>query len=464
MSKPTLMVVEDDPEIKEQMRWALEDAYEVHVAGTPREALALMKREHPALVTLDLGLPPRPTEAAEGLTVLEELLAIDRLAKIIVITGNNDRSHALEAIQRGAYDFIQKPVQLEVLKVILQRAAYLYQLETDNRKLQQKKVQQGFHGIIGTSAPMQQLFETIRRVANSDLSVLIVGESGTGKELVARAIHRESTRRDGAFVAINCGAIPENLLESELFGHERGAFTGAHMQRKGRIESAQGGSLLLDEIGELPLALQVKLLRFLQEQRIERVGGREPIAVDTRVVAATNVNLAEALEHGSFRKDLFYRLSVVQIRVPPLRERQEDLLFLAQAFMLRYRDELNSRVNAFSEETREAIQAYQWPGNVRELENRIKRAVVMAQGHTLQPGDLELPGAETQTNYVTLRQARSQLEKTLIRQALTRTNGNVTRAAEELGISRQALHECIHKYGLETKPQAQAEKIAEKAG
>lgn len=449
MGKTALLVVEDDPDLRDQMRWALEDSYEVHLAGTAREALALMKRERPPLVMLDLGLPPHPDEAVEGLALLDGLLSVDRLAKVIVVTGNSDRANALGAIERGAYDFIQKPVQLDTLRIILQRAAYLYQLEVENRRLQQQKVRDGFQGILGTSAPMQQLFDTIRRVAASDLSVLIVGESGTGKELVARAIHKESGRRDGPFVAINCGAIPETLLESELFGHEKGAFTGAHVQRKGRIEMAQGGTLLLDEVGELPLSLQVKLLRFLQEQRIERVGGRESIPVDARVIAATNVNLTEALEKGQFRKDLFYRLSVVQIRVPPLREREEDLLYLAQAFMLRYREELNARVNGFSDEAREAIQAYRWPGNVRELENRIKRAVVMAQGPLLQPADLELPGVQQPTAFITLRQARSQLEKTLIRQALARTNGNVTRAAEELGISRQALHESMHKYGLD---------------
>jgi two-component system NtrC family response regulator len=296
---------------------------------------------------------------------------------------------------------------------------------------------------------MQHLFETVRRVASSDLAVLIVGESGTGKELVARAVHRESPRRDGAFIAINCGAIPENLLESELFGHEKGSFTGAHMQRKGRIESAQGGTLFLDEIGELPLSLQVKLLRFLQEQKVERVGGRESIAVDTRIVAATNMNLTEAMQLGTFRKDLFYRLSVVQIQVPPLREREEDPVFLAQALLLKYRDQLNMRVTGLSDEAREAIRAYHWPGNVRELENRLKRAVVMAHGTTLQPSDLELSMESTPTSYLTLREARSQFEKNLIRQALARTNGNVTRAAEELGISRQALHESMHKYGLD---------------
>ena len=447
--KPGVLIVDDDEEIREQLRWALEDTYAVHLAGSPREALASMKRDRPALVTLDLGLPPRPEAAVEGLALLEALLAVDRLTKVVVLTGNSERATALQAIQRGAYDFMPKPVHLETLKLILGRAAYVAQLEQDNRRLQQQAMQEGFQGLIGTSRPMQQLFETVRRVAGSDLAVLIAGESGTGKELVARAVHRESPRREAPFVAINCGAIPEQLLESELFGHERGAFTGAHQQRKGRIELAQGGTLFLDEIGELPLALQVKLLRFLQEQQIERVGGREAIAVDTRIVAATNLNLTDALERGTFRKDLFYRLSVVQIQVPPLREREEDAVFLAQAFLLKYGEQLNARVTGLSEEAREAIRAYAWPGNVRELENRIKRAAVMAQGTTLQPEDLELSAAPAPAAYLTLREARSQFEKQLIRQALARTSGNVTRAAEELGISRQALHESMHKYGLD---------------
>jgi two-component system NtrC family response regulator len=449
MTKLGLLIVDDDEEIREQLRWALEDTYTVHLAGSSREALACMKRERPPLVTLDLGLPPRPDEAVEGLALLEALLSVDRLTKVVVLTGNNERANALQAIQLGAYDFMQKPVHLETLKLILSRAAYVSQLEQDTRRLHQQAIQEGFQGLIGTSAPMQRLFETVRRVAVSDLAVLIVGESGTGKELVARAVHHESPRRTGPFIAINCGAIPDNLLESELFGHEKGAFTGAHLQRKGRIELAQGGTLFLDEIGELPLSLQVKMLRFLQEQQVERVGGRESIAVDTRIVAATNMNLMEALELGTFRKDLFYRLSVVPLQVPPLRDREEDSVFLAQAFVLRYRDQLNARVVGLSEEARAAIRAYSWPGNVRELENRIKRAVVMAHGTTLQPVDLELSAAPAPPAYLTLREARSQFEKNLIRQALARTNGNVTRAAEELGISRQALHESMHKYGLD---------------
>ena len=439
MTKAGLLIVDDDEEIREQLGWAMAGTYQVHSAGNTREALACVKRQRPPLVTLDLGLPPRPDDAGEGLALLEAMLAVDRLTKVIVLTGNSERATALQAIQRGAYDFMQKPVHLETLKLILGRAAYVAHLEQDNRRLQQQAVQEGFQGLLGTSAPMQHLFETVRRVAVSDLAVLIVGESGTGKELVARAVHGESPRREGPFIAINCGAIPENLLESELFGHEKGAFTGAHLQRKGRLELAQGGTLFLDEIGELPLSLQVKLLRFLQEQQIERVGGRESIAVDTRIVAATNMNLTEALALGTFRKDLFYRLSVVQIAVPPLREREEDPVLLAQAFVLKSREPLNPRVTGLSEEARAAIRAYAWPGNVRELENRIKRAVVMAHGTTLQPGPQ--PG----WLYV----ERSQFEKTLIRQALARTNGNVTRAAEELGISRQGLHESILKYGIE---------------
>jgi two-component system NtrC family response regulator len=450
MPKASVLVIEDDHDIRDQMRWGLEDTYTLHVAGNAREALALMKRERPSLITLDLGLPPHAADAVEGLAVLDGLLAVDRLAKVIVITGNGERANALGAIQRGAYDYMLKPVHLDRLRVVLERAEYLYQIEHENRRLQQG-LGKGYQDILGTSTAMLQVFEMVKRVATSDLPVLVIGESGTGKELVARAVHHESSRRDGPFIAINCGAIPETLLESELFGHERGAFTGAHIQRKGRFESAQGGTLLLDEIGELPLALQVKLLRFLQEQRIERIGGRESILVDTRVVAATNVNLQEAIEKGQFRKDLFYRLSVVQITVPPLREREEDMVLLAQAFLQRHREELNVKVTGLSEEAREAIRAYAWPGNVRELENRIKRAVVMARGPSIQPADMELAAGPAEQPSVTLREARSQLERTMIRHALIRTNGNVTRAAEELGISRQALHDCMHKYSLDRK-------------
>ncbi len=449
MDKPTLLVVEDDPEIRDQMRWALDDTHIVHLAETPREALAVMKRERPSLVTLDLGLPPHPAEAVEGLALLEELLAVDRMAKVIVITGNNERTNAMAAIQRGAYDFMEKPVQIDVLKVVLNRAAYLYQLEQEYRALQERESGESFYEIIGSSPPMQRLFETIRRVATTDVPVLILGESGTGKELVARSLHRLSARKAGPFVVINCGAIPENLLESELFGHEKGSFTGAHRQQKGKVEYADGGTLLLDEVGEMPLGLQVKLLRFLQDGLVERVGGREQIAVNTRVLAATNTDLKAAIEKGLFREDLFYRLSVVEIPVPSLRDRGEDVLLLAQAFVSQFRDELHSRVTGLSEEARQAIRAYQWPGNVRELQNKIKRAVIMAKAQVVQPGDLEIPWEGAMKSSPTLKEAKAQVEKDVVQQALICQNWNISRAAEELGVSRQGLHALIQKYGLE---------------
>jgi two-component system NtrC family response regulator len=449
MGKPTLMVVEDDPEIRDQMRWALADTHIVHLAATPREALAIMKRERPSLVTLDLGLPPRPAEAIEGLTLLQELLAVDRMAKVIVITGNDERTNAVKAVQHGAYDFLEKPVQIEVLKVILDRAAYLYQLEQEQREIHDRGSGEAFHDIIGGSPPMQKLFDTIRRVGSSDVPVLILGESGTGKELVAWALHRQSVRKEGPFVAINCGAIPENLLESELFGHEKGSFTGAHKQQKGKLEYAEGGTFLLDEIGEMPQPLQVKLLRFLQDGRLERVGGREPVPVNARVLAATNVDLKAAIENGRFREDLFYRLGVVELQVPPLRDRGDDVVILAQAFVSRYRNELNSRVTGLSDEARGAIQAYSWPGNVRELENKVKRAVIMARGALIQPADLEIPWETAPKSSPTFKEAKAQLEKEMVLRALTSQNGNVSRAAEELGISRQGLHVLIQKYGLD---------------
>ncbi|MES4785266.1 MAG: sigma-54-dependent Fis family transcriptional regulator [Nitrospiraceae bacterium] len=361
-------------------------------------------------------------------------------------------------MRRGAYDYILKPVNAMDLSMRLHRAIRISEILRRNsafERIMRQDMQAG--SLVGTSDAFKRIMRRIREAAQVRSTVLITGETGTGKGLIARAIHEQSREQGKPFQVIDCATIPEGMVESELFGHEKGAFTGAHVQRKGRIESAQGGTLFLDEIGELPLLLQVKLLRFLQEQRIERVGGRESIAVDTRIVAATNANLTEAMERGGFRKDLFYRLSVVQIRVPPLREREEDRVLLAQAFMLRYRDELNARVTSISDEARAAIQAYHWPGNVRELENRIKRAVVMAYGTILQPADLELAPGPSPAPYMTLREARSQLEKSLIRQALIRTNGNVTRAAEELGISRQALHESMHKYGLDKHRSWQSE-------
>ncbi len=457
--KSPLLLVEDDPDISEQMRWALGDKHHIHEAKDRRTAVAIMRREQPPLVLLDLGLPPAADDATEGLATLQEILQFAPTTKVIVATGNSDRANALAAVRSGAYDFVQKPVPLDVLKIILERAVYLHRLEQENRALQEQTGLGEFSEIIGVSPPMQRIFEMIRRVAGSDVPVLITGDSGTGKELVARAIHQRSGRKNGAFIAINCGAIPENLLESELFGHEKGAFTGAHRQMKGKLEYANGGTLLLDEIGEMPLSLQVKLLRFLQDGRLERVGGRESISVDTRILAATNMNLKEAIERRLFREDLFYRLSVIEIVVPSLQERGEDVVLLAQAFLLRYRELFNSRVSGLSEEARASISGHAWPGNVRELENRMKRAVLMTKGLMIQPSDLELAWDGTSKPLVTLKEATSKLERDLIQRALVYQNWNICRAAEDLGISRQTLHESIRKHGLEKpRPPAQAQR------
>ena len=449
MDMPKLLIVDDDEEIRTQMKWALAQEYAVFVAEDRQSALKVFNTERPAVVTLDLGLPPHPRDMAEGFRALSDILQADTDAKVIVITGRDVREYALQAIGQGTYDFFRKPIQLDELKVILRRALHVYQLEQEHRALQQCLYSQAFEEMLGTSPQMQDVFTTIHKVANTEASVLIVGESGTGKELVARAIHRQSGRRDAPFVAINCGAIPENLLESELFGHERGAFTGAHMQRKGRIESAQGGTLFLDEIGELSLPLQVKLLRFLQEYQLERVGGREPIMVDTRVLAATNVDLNQAMAEGRFREDLYYRLSVIIVALPPLRERGEDVLLLANALFQRYTAEGKNKITGFTRQALSALQSYHWPGNVRELENRIKRAVIMARGTRLTPGDLDLEAPFAKYAGQGLREAREALEKELIQRVLARHNGNVTRAAAELGVSRPTLHELISKYAIE---------------
>jgi two-component system NtrC family response regulator len=447
---PKLLVVDDDDDIRSQMQWALAQDYEVSVAGERQSALKVLKREHPAVVLLDLGLPPHPDGVEEGLQALSDILQEDVLAKVIVVTGRQERQHALTAIERGAYDFFRKPVQLDELRVIIRRALYVYQLEQESRALQQQLQQEAFEGMLGTSSQMQDIFATIRRVATTDVPVVISGDSGTGKELVARAIHRRSARQDGPFVAINCGAIPDHLLESELFGHEKGAFTGAHTQRQGRFELAQGGTLFLDEIGELSLPLQVKLLRFLQEHQIERLGGRRPIDVDTRVLAATNIDLKHAINKGAFREDLYYRLGVVHLHLPPLRNRGEDVVLLARALLKRFAAQMQTGVGDFDKRALLAMQAYSWPGNVRELENRLQRALIMANGPQVTPEDLELPAADVQQGPPrTLREARETVEKELIVQALARNDGNITRTAAELDVSRPTLHDMLKKYNIE---------------
>ena len=423
-TRPALLLVDDDAEIRDQMKWALASDYQLLEASDRSTALAHVRHAMPRLVLLDLGLPPDTDGASEGLAILRETLELNPTAKVIVVTGNSDRAKAVAAIESGAYDFIEKPVQLEVLKIVLQRAAYLSNLEQENRALHEPAGQNEFEGLVGSSAQIQEVFRMIRRVGPSEVPVLITGESGTGKELVARAIHRQSARRTGPFVAINCGAIPETLLESELFGHEKGAFTGATQQRKGRIESAQGGTLFLDEIGDIPLGLQVKLLRFLQDHTIQRLGAKETIAVDARIIAATNVNLQKAISEGRFREDLYYRLCVVTIAVPALSERGSDITLLARTFLTKFAEEQNKSLKGFTPQAVEALTAHSWPGNVRELENRIKRAVVMAEGKYVTPMNLELKDpSSSEEEPSTLRASRDSREKDLVRLAMEKPTG-----------------------------------------
>ena len=447
--KLKLLIVDDDENIRTQMRWAVAREYDVVLAEDRQSALEKIRKEHPPVVTLDLGLPPHPGGIEEGLRALTGMLEQDPFIKVIVITGQTERSNALQAIGQGAYDFLCKPVEVDDLRGILRRAFYVSQLERENRTLQQQTTTELFQGMMGTSTQMQETFAAILRVATTDVPVLIVGESGTGKELTARAIHRLSDRKDGPFIAINCGAIPENLLESELFGHEKGAFTNAHMQRKGRIEGAQGGTLFLDEIGEMPLALQVKLLRFLQERVIERVGGREEIPINVRVLAATNIDLKKAMSENRFREDLYYRLGVVVLTVPPLRDRGGDTALLANLFLQRYATENKKKVVKFSPAALHALVSHTWPGNIRELENRIKRAVIMAEGSQISPVHLELAEPADPYSGKRLKEAREVLERDLVQKALARTKGNLTQAAADLGVSRPTLYELMEKLGIE---------------
>jgi two-component system NtrC family response regulator len=448
MDKPKLLIVEDDSGLRAQMKWALAQDYEVFQAEDRPSALAFLKSEQPPVVTLDLGLPPRPDGVEEGFRALGEMLEQDGLVKVIIITGQGEKDNALKAVGQGAYDFFCKPIQIDELKVVLSRAFHLSQLEMENRELQQRVSQEAFEEMLGTSPKMQEVFAAIRKVATTEVPVLITGESGTGKELVARAIHRESCKKDGPFVVINCGAIPENLLESELFGHEKGAFTGAHIQRKGRIEAARGGTLFLDEIGELSLPLQVKILRFLQEQKIERIGGREEISVDARVLAATNMDLKQGISDGRFREDLYYRIGVVSIDLPPLREREGDILLLANVFLKKYVSENKKKITGFNKQALREIEVHSWPGNIRELENRIKRAVIMAEGSRITPVDLELASIHGKYEGKSLKESRDAIERDLIKRTISRNKGNLTKAAEELGVSRPTLYELMEKLGI----------------
>jgi two-component system NtrC family response regulator len=448
--KPKLLIVDDQEDIRTQMKWALAADFEVSLAGDRPSALTVFEETHPPAVLLDLGLPPSPGDTVEGFQALSEILARDPLTKVIVITGQGERDNAIKAIGAGAYDFLSKPIETEELKVILRRAYYLARLERESIALRDQVGDEGFEGMLGTSVQMQQVFTSIRKVATTDAPVLLLGESGTGKEMAALAVHRRSARKNGPFVAINCSAIPETLLESELFGHEKGSFTGAHVQRKGRIESAAGGTLFLDEIGELPGAIQVKLLRFLQEQRIERVGGRGEIEIDTRVIAATNVDLNRAMTEGRFREDLYYRLAVVVVRLPSLRERTGDIEYLAKAFLRKFAHENKRKISGFSRQTLQAISRYEWPGNVREMENRIRRAVIMAEGKQISVSDLDLSAVAVASGLQgqSLKEAREHLERDIIQRSLARNKGKITAVADDLGVSRPTLYELMEKLAI----------------
>jgi len=455
--KPKVLIVDDEEAIRTQMKWALSEDYDVHFAEDRREALEAFQAHSPVVTLLDLGLPPHPNQCDEGLAALSDLIAVDPTAKVIVISGQGEKQNALQAVGAGAYDFLCKPVEMAELRLLLRRCIHVVELEKEYRELQQSQLPDVFEEMLGTSPQMQAAFTIIRKVAATDAPVLLLGESGTGKEMAAAAIHRRSARKGGPFVAINCNAIPENLLESELFGHEKGAFTGAHIQRKGMIETASGGTLFLDEIGELPPAIQVKLLRFLQEQRLQRVGGRQEIQIDTRLVAATNADLKQMIDAGKFREDLYFRLAVVTIRLLPLRDRGEDVVLLAHEFLQRHAVQTGRTKLVFAPDAVRAIMRYSWPGNVRELQNRVKRAVIMTTGARVTAKDLELERGQdvASSSAPTLRQARENVERELIRQALKRNSGRITSAAAELGISRPTLYELMEKLQI-TKESANA--------
>ena len=445
---PVLLIVEDDEGLQRQLKWAYE-GYRVVCAGDRGQAIEALRAHEPAVVTLDLGLPPDPDGTDEGFAALEEILRLKPDTKVIVATGHGARESALKAIGLGAYDFYKKPVDIDDLGLIVARAFHLHEIEEENRRLEAGGAT--MPGSMITAAPeMLKVAKTIERVANADVSVMLLGASGTGKELLARAVHEKSGRK-GEFIAINCAAIPENLLEAELFGYERGAFTGAVKSNVGKIELAQGGTLFLDEVGDIPLPLQVKLLRFLQERVIERIGGRQPIAVDTRIVCATHQDLEAMIADGRFREDLYYRLAEIVVKIPSLAERSGDAVLLARHFVQQFGRELNSGAHTLSPDALAAIDAYAWPGNVRELENRIKRAVIMTDGKSVTAQDLDFGSTRggQDAELINLRAAREVADRRAIRQAMSRTDNNISGAAKLLGISRPTLYDLLKQYRLQ---------------
>ena len=442
-----LLIVEDDPGLRSQLRWCF-DGYEVLVAEDRETALSQVRRHAPPVMLLDLGLPPDPANASEGLLALEQIRALAPETKVIVVTGNDERENALRAVAMGAYDFYQKPVDADVLRLLVDRASNLYALERENRELLACQIHTPLRGVITGSAAMLKICRNIEKIAPTHANVLLLGESGTGKELLARALHELSPRSRNSFIAINCAAIPDALLESELFGYEKGAFTGAAKQTRGKIEYASGGTLMLDEVGDLPMALQAKLLRFLQERVIERIGGREPIPVDVRVVCATHRDLSALIAGGQFREDLYYRISEITVPIPPLRERAGDVVLVARALLNVFgREQGKSRLNLSADALR-ALESHRWPGNIRELENRIKRAVVMSEFDQISARDLELDSDETMEPQLNLRQVREHAERHAVQQAMSYADGNISRAADLLGITRPTLYALLNKYGI----------------
>ncbi|EXI78344.1 MAG: Transcriptional regulatory protein ZraR [Candidatus Accumulibacter appositus] len=445
---PNLLIVEDDRALQKQIRWAF-DQYETLTADDRESALAQIRRYQPPVVTMDLGLPPDADSVSEGFKLLEEVLTVAPDTKVIVLTGQNDRANALRAIALGAYDFFAKPFEIEMLGLTIDRAYRLHELQKENKRLQSMQQPDVLSGLLTRDPALLRVCRTIERVSLSDATVLLLGESGTGKEILARAVHESSARRGERFVAINCAAIPENLLESELFGYEKGAFTGAARMTLGKIETANNGTLMLDEIGDLPHSLQAKLLRFLQERVVERIGGRQEIPVNVRIVCATHQNLKSLMMEGGFREDLYYRLAEIVVNIPPLRERSGDPALLAHAFVRRFAEEQNRGAMTLREDAVRAIEAHPWPGNVRELENCIKRAVIMAEGNQITADDIGLSTAEAPDALpLDLRQARDDAERRVIITAMARADGNVVKAAELLGVSRPTLYDLMHRFGL----------------
>ena len=464
-----LLIIDDSSEIRKQLKWGLSKKYRILLAESVEAALRLLKQHAPKVITLDLGLPPDIDGATEGLRCLQLILKQQPDAKVIVLSGNEDHANALAAVDMGAYDFYHKPIDLAELKIILSRAFHVSGLEEENRRLHliAGNGDTSYSGIFGQCPQMLEVFATIKKVASIDVPILILGESGTGKEVVARAIHQRGIRKVEDFVAINCGAIPENLLESELFGHEKGAFTGAQSRVQGKVEYAEEGTLFLDEIGEMSPLLQVKMLRFLQDKIIQRVGGREDLSVDTRIIAATNVDIEESIKAGKFREDLYYRIGVITIELPPLRDRGGDISLLANVFLRQFGQEFGKKVRGFSATAIEMLNNYEWPGNVRELENKIKRAIVMADNPIIEAWDLDFDGVEkviaatsvevtdvsASVNSVTfsgltLKAARQKVERVLLQQALELSQGNIQKAAEQLAVSRPTFYDLLKKHGL----------------